>query len=107
MKQDYIEIEIDGTTYFTYGVNESIELEIEEEDNSDIIGVCPPIAGEVVEILKRKGEKVKKGENIAILDAMKMYNFITSPINGRILNIFASKGQRVKKNEAIIEIKED
>ncbi|MCQ2199962.1 MAG: biotin/lipoyl-binding protein [Paludibacteraceae bacterium] len=106
MKQEYIEIEIDGTTYFTYGVNEEIEVEIKEDSCSDIIGVCPPIAGIIVEILKKEGDKVKKGEKIAILDAMKMHNFITSPAKGRILNIPAREGQRVKSNEAIIEIEE-
>lgn len=106
MKQEYIEIEIDGTTYYTYGVNNEIEVEIEEKADSNIVGVCPPIAGGIVEILKREGEKVKKGEKIAVLDAMKMHNYITSPVHGRILNILVEEGQRVKKNEAIIEIEE-
>ena len=107
MKKEYIEIEIDGTTYFTYGIKSDFEVEIEEEVTSDIMGVCPPIAGEIVKILKKEGAKVKKGEKIAILDAMKMHNYITSPTKGRILNILVKEGQRVKKNEAIIEIEED
>lgn len=62
------------------------------------------IPGTVLDILVKEGDNVKKGDDLMILDAMKMQNRLKSPANGRIGRIAASKGDRVSKGTLLIEL---
>ncbi|NLJ43027.1 MAG: acetyl-CoA carboxylase biotin carboxyl carrier protein subunit [Bacteroidales bacterium] len=63
------------------------------------------IPGTVLDIMVREGQKVSKGEDLMILDAMKMQNKLKSTIDGTIKKIFVSKGNRVAKGTKLIEMK--
>lgn len=62
------------------------------------------IPGTVLEIFVRPGQKVKKGDLLLILDAMKMQNRLKCPVNGKIKSIVAKKGDRVPKGAMLIEL---
>jgi len=58
--------------------------------------------GMVVQIIAQIGTQVKKGENLLILEAMKMENMIKSPTDGRIKSIEITQGETVDKNQVLI-----
>ncbi|MBK7712212.1 MAG: acetyl-CoA carboxylase biotin carboxyl carrier protein subunit [Bacteroidales bacterium] len=62
------------------------------------------IPGTVVEIFVSQGQKVKKGELLLILDAMKMQNRLKCPMDGKIKSIVTTKGDRVSKGALLIEL---
>ncbi len=62
------------------------------------------IPGTIVNVLVEKGQKVKKGEVLCILHAMKMDNQICSPIDGIVKAVNISEGQNVSKNDVLLEI---
>jgi len=62
------------------------------------------IPGTVLDILIKAGQKVKKGDDLMILDAMKMQNKLKSKTDGRIKNIPVKKGDRVAKGTVLIEL---
>ncbi len=62
------------------------------------------IPGTILDILVKEGQKVIKGEELMILDAMKMKNIIKSSIDGRIRKIVVEKGSRVPKGVVLIEL---
>lgn len=62
------------------------------------------IPGTVIKLKKKKGAKVKEGEVILILEAMKMMNKVLMPFDGKIKNIFVDEGQKVPKGHLMIEI---
>jgi biotin carboxyl carrier protein len=62
------------------------------------------IPGTVLDIMVEEGQSVEKGDNLMILDAMKMQNQLKSAISGKILKIHASKGDRVSKGTLLIEL---
>jgi biotin carboxyl carrier protein len=62
------------------------------------------IPGTVLEILVKPGQKVKKGENLIILDAMKMQNMMKSGIDGTIKSIAVKEGDKVSKGKLLLEI---
>ena len=64
-----------------------------------------PMPGLILEILVTKSVKVKKGDPIIILEAMKMENILTSPIDGVIKNIEVKAQQTVEKNNVLIRFK--
>lgn len=51
------------------------------------------------------GDKIKKGDKICIIEAMKVLNEITSPSSGTVLEIFGENGKPVKQGETIFTLK--
>ena len=62
------------------------------------------IPGNILEIFVKKGQKVKEGEKLMILEAMKMRNILSSPISGKIKAIHVETGVMVPKNKLLIEL---
>jgi len=62
------------------------------------------IPGTVVEVLVRQGDSVSAGDDIVILDAMKMKNRLKSHISGKVITINVSPGDRVPKGVMLVEI---
>ena len=60
--------------------------------------------GTIMETMTKQGKKVKKGDSLFVLEAMKMENVITSPINGVIKGCNVTKAQAVKKGDLLVEI---
>lgn len=52
------------------------------------------------------GNKVKKGDTLFIIEAMKVMNEITSPVSGEIMTIKVNDGLMVEFGEVVMEIKE-
>ena len=72
----------------------------------------PPVAGRiqsfipgtVVELLVKTGDTVKEGDDVVILDAMKMKNRLKSHIKGKVVAVNVSSGDRVAKGAVLVEI---
>ncbi len=62
------------------------------------------IPGTIVKLFVHEGQKVKKGEAILLLEAMKMQNRIKMPFNGTIKAIKVNEGDKIPKNTLMIEI---
>lgn len=62
------------------------------------------IPGTIVELYVKKGQKVKEGESLLILEAMKMRNQIKMPYDGKIKSIKVAEGDRIPKNHLMIEL---
>ena len=52
-----------------------------------------------------KGQDVRKGEDLVILDAMKMQNIMKCNIDGTIKKIHVNKGDKVSKGTILLELK--
>ena len=66
--------------------------------------VKAPMPGLVLDILVEAGQSVKKGDNLLILEAMKMENIIKASGNGVVKNININKKDAVEKNQLLIEM---
>ena len=88
---------------------ETIENDDEPEENlsyiqSPMVGTFyrSPAPGKppFVEI----GQKVKKGDTVCIIEAMKMMNQVKSEFDGKIVDIKVENGQPVEFNESLVSI---
>ena len=61
-----------------------------------------PMPGKVVEIKIKKGSKIKKGDTLLILEAMKMEHQVLAPDNGKVSDILVSKNQQVENGEPLV-----
>lgn len=62
------------------------------------------IPGTVLDILIKEGEDVKKGDNLMILDAMKMKNKLKCSMDGKVKTIAVKKGDKVSKGTVLLEL---
>jgi biotin carboxyl carrier protein len=62
------------------------------------------IPGTVVEVLVSPGDRVKEGDDLVILEAMKMKNRLKSHLEGRVAAVNVRPGDRVTKGAVLVEI---
>lgn len=66
--------------------------------------VKAPLPGLIVDVKVREGEKVKAGQIIVVMEAMKMENQIQATTDGTVKKIFVKKGDNVAEGNAMVEI---
>ncbi|MEA3480285.1 MAG: acetyl-CoA carboxylase biotin carboxyl carrier protein subunit [Bacteroidota bacterium] len=101
-KDKYQYINIDNIKYKTHLTQKFIRRNIyEEKDPRKVLAFIP---GTIKKVFVTQGKKIKEGDKILILEAMKMNNIITSPQGGTVKEVTAKQGKIVAKNELLIEI---
>ncbi len=73
--------------------------------DNNLIEVKSPMPGLVLKIKKQKGEAIKKGEAVLILEAMKMENEIKSPVDGTLKEMYVKEGTAIEKNIILFAVK--
>lgn len=73
--------------------------------SADGTPVLAPMPGMFVKYEKQVGDKVKVGETVLVLEAMKMYNNIPSPVEGTVTATPFTSGDTVGKGDTMIVIK--
>lgn len=63
------------------------------------------IPGTIIDIFIKTNQKVKEGETILLLEAMKMENQVKMPFDGVIKKIHIQKGEVIPNRHLMIEIK--
>jgi len=66
--------------------------------------VKSPMPGLIVAVSVEQGQTVKKGEQIIILESMKMENELRSPRNGVVLRVLVEQGESVEKDQVLVTI---
>ena len=67
--------------------------------------IAAPMPGMLVKYEKQIGDRVKHGETLLVLEAMKMYNNIPSPVDGILVATPLSAGQNVSKGDVMAVVK--
>lgn len=60
--------------------------------------------GKVIEYKVKAGDPVKKGDVVAVMEAMKMKNPIPSPVDGIVKDIRANLNERINPGSIIMVI---
>lgn len=66
--------------------------------------VTSPLPGVILDVNVKVGDTVKIGQQVALLEAMKMENAIESPCNGTVTAVCVSKGDSVLEGATIVVI---
>jgi biotin carboxyl carrier protein len=57
----------------------------------------------IQKVFVKVGDKVKRGDKLLILEAMKMQNILNAPVDG-IVRVVPNEGILVKKNELLVDL---
>jgi pyruvate carboxylase subunit B len=66
--------------------------------------ITAPMQGLIVKIPVSVGDEVKLGDVVAVLEAMKMQNDITSSVAGKVQAIYVKEGEVVSPNQALVAV---
>ncbi|MBC8426114.1 biotin attachment protein [bacterium] len=66
-------------------------------------GVVSPIAGTIIEIKCKAGDAVAQGQELLIIEAMKMNTAISAPGAGTVKRVLVAAGDSVRENQQLIE----
>jgi len=106
--QNKYEILVNGVSY-QFSVESPISYErkkylskLQNQQKTETIRA--PMPGKILDLMVEENTEIKEGEPIAILEAMKMQNEISSHVSGKIKKIFVKQNDTVSKDEAIVEI---
>jgi len=67
--------------------------------------ITAPMAGKIISIRVKKGDPVKIGSVLCVLEAMKMENEITSTRNGVVEDVRVQEGKAVNESDILMLIK--
>ena len=93
---------IDGTKYrTTLNKKYSARKPYSKPEKNKVYSFIP---GTIIKVNVTKGQCVKKGDSLLVLDAMKMENIILSPLEGIVKTINVKEGERIPKGTLMVEI---
>lgn len=64
--------------------------------------ILAPIGGKVVDVTVKVGDFVKKGQTVAVIEAMKLENEVPATVEGKVVEIKVSKGSSVNNKDVLI-----
>jgi biotin carboxyl carrier protein len=93
-------IVIDDTVYETGLTKKFSQRKVyKPTDPKKVVAFIP---GLIPKVFVKVGDKVKRGDKLLILEAMKMQNIVNAPIEG-VIRIVPLENILVKKNELLVE----
>jgi biotin carboxyl carrier protein len=66
-----------------------------------VFEVRPPMPGRVVRLAAAAGDRVKRGQTVAVLEAMKMQNDIPAPTDGVVKSVGVREGESISADRVI------
>lgn len=80
---------------------DTLNIEQKPFDSQHII-INSPMAGLVINLAVKIGQEISKGDQLLVLEAMKMQNDIKSPIWAKVTDISVRVGQTVDINDRLL-----
>lgn len=82
------------------------EKPVEEKKQMVITGnaVTAPLPGRIIDIKVKVGDEVKAGQEVLVLEAMKMENSVTTDYSGKVKQILVQAGDTVATDAVLLEI---
>lgn len=66
--------------------------------------ITAPMPGLIVDVTCKIGDKVKAGQQVVVLEAMKMQNPLNAPVDGEVKAIYVKQGDAVAVGQVLVDI---
>jgi len=108
-------VEVEGKSY-TVTVNEGgdvngiVAVGASTSSNSTAVPatggepVAAPLAGDVVKLLVKPGQKVSEGEGLVVLEAMKMETSVSAPSDGTVVEVRVQAGDSCTVGDVLVTL---
>jgi biotin carboxyl carrier protein len=102
MNKEETYLEIDSTNYETRLTRKFLNRKSYEKN--DPLKLTAYIPGVIKKLFVSEGNTVKPGDQLLLLEAMKMENTVRAALKGKIKKISVTEGESVIKNQLLIEL---
>ncbi|NPU88172.1 sodium-extruding oxaloacetate decarboxylase subunit alpha [Methanothrix sp.] len=96
-------VEVDGEAYIVKVAPVGISIQ-ESQPKAPRDGVTVPMQGVLIRYKVKKGDRVNKGDVVAILEAMKMENPVYADRSGTVKEIYIETGKTVSPGDVLMSI---
>jgi biotin carboxyl carrier protein len=79
------------------------QLGMDNLQTNKVKEIKAPMPGMVLNVMVVPGQEVKKGDNLLVLEAMKMENIIKSSTDGVVKSVQIVQGDKVEKNAILLQ----
>ncbi len=97
------DVEVDGEAYLVKVAPAGMTIQ-ESQPKAPTDGVTVPMQGVIIRFMVKKGDKVAKGDAVAVLEAMKMENNVLANKDGTIKEIYVKEGTTVTPGDVLMSI---
>ncbi|HLT06027.1 MAG TPA: acetyl-CoA carboxylase biotin carboxyl carrier protein subunit [Cyclobacteriaceae bacterium] len=117
-KLELVHVDSQGKTVTVKLNNKPVQIEIKDRfdllleklgmttaASNPVSNIKAPMPGLILEINVRAGDVIQKGDQLLVLEAMKMENVIKANGDGEVKEVLASPGSSVEKNQVLIIFK--
>ena len=87
-------------------LNQPVGSDINQVPNQSVGekgSVASPIAGTIMEIKCKPGDEISKGQELIVMEAMKMKTAIAAPVSGKIKTVLVAVGDAVRECQQLVE----
>jgi 3-methylcrotonyl-CoA carboxylase alpha subunit len=98
--RDGLAVFVDGAAWRVHAVD---PLASQGEASGHGGGVSAPMPGKVIAFHAKAGESVKRGQPLAVMEAMKMEHTLHAPADGLVRGLRFAPGEQVAEGEALID----
>lgn len=91
----------------TFEINEYDPLAIAEAEGEATERIVAPMPGKVTRVLVKEGERVTRGQSLAVLEAMKMEHTLAAPADLEIEIVAVAVGDQVGEGTIIVRFKQE
>ena len=74
------------------------------EGQADVGRLTAPMPGKVVSFAVKAGDKVTRGQPLAVMDAMKMEHTIAAPVDGTVAELLFAPGDQVPEGAELLKL---
>ena len=67
-------------------------------------GLAAPMPGKVVSFSVKVGDKVKAGQTLAVMEAMKMEHTIAAPKDGEVMELLYAPGDQIAEGAELLKL---
>ena len=99
---------VNGCTFFVQDADQLRARQTRRRGLKEIPGeITPPMPSVVLRIMVKEGERVKRGQGIVVVSAMKMQTTLVAPSDGIVKRIHTSIDAKVAPGDILVEIEEE
>jgi len=99
---------VNGRTFFVQDAGQLIARRARRKGSEEIPGeVTPPMPSVVLRIMVKEGERVKRGQGIVVVSAMKMQTTLAAPTEGTVKKIHTTIDAKVAPGDILVEIEKE
>lgn len=106
--REQVRVQLDGRTADVQVVDERTrvirEMSGASASAAQAASVRAPMPGLVIKVEVEEGQTIKRGQGVAIVEAMKMENELSAESDARVVRILVAPGETVEKGQILVEL---